>query len=324
MMIMKKKYNLNKNIIDWKVGDKKINFPSCYYAIGNFDGVHCGHQKLINFTKKEAKKNKYPCGVITFIPHPRSYFRPDDPAFIINNYEEKIDYLSNLGLDFIINILFNKNLQQMSPEDFIKKVLLGKLNVEKLFAGNDFAFGKSRAGRINSLSKTLQNINFKFFPIQLLLDKNSSVVSSSRIRAALQSGQIENAKKMLGRDPMISGIVVKGEQFGRKINFPTANIQIKNRLIPAFGVYTVQVSFSKNKKVFLYNGIANIGVRPTVKNRGLLLEVFIFDFKDNIYRKKIKVHLKSFLRPEKKFANLEELKKQIKKDVEKAKNFFIK
>ncbi len=312
----------NKYIINWSVGDEKINFPKAFYAIGNFDGVHKGHKKLINHTISEAKKFSFPIGIITFNPHPRQYFRPYDPPFIINDNNEKLSLLSELNIDYIINICFNENLQKMSANDFINKVLIENLNVRHLFAGSDFAFGRDRSGRIDNMTDQISHNKIDFSSVQLLSDRNSINISSTRIRSALQSGQIQNARQMLGHDPFISGVVQRGDQRGRKINFPTANLIMKNRISPAFGVYAVKVIYIKNRKEKVSNGIANIGIRPTVNNRGILAEIYIFDFNENLYNKKIKVFLKTFLRPEKKFANLDELKAQITKDVKKAKTFF--
>ena len=206
----------------------------------------------------------------------------------------------------------------MHPEEFIEKILFKNLSLKHVFVGKDFKFGKNRKGDIDTLKNigTKYNISVSSISLKTL---NTVSISSSKIRELLKSGNIIEANKLLGRPYKISGLVIEGDKRGRSINFPTANIKLENLIMPAFGVYSVSVNGIENK---IYNGIANIGRRPTVNDRGVLLEVNIFDFNNNIYGKEISVNLLNFIRKEKKFDGIESLKTQIKNDVRVSKEFF--
>ena len=298
--------------------DKNLNIEPSAAAIGNFDGVHLGHKKVLEEAKKLSMEKKLPISVLTFEPHPREFFSSEKNNFLLQTNSEKIKTLRKHGIDNLINLKFDKNLSELHPEEFIEKILFKNLSLKHVFVGKDFKFGKNRKGDID----TLKNIGIKYnigVSSISLKTLNTVSISSSKIREHLKSGNIIEANKLLGRPYKISGLVIEGDKRGRSINFPTANIKLENLIMPAFGVYSVSVKGIENK---IYNGIANIGIRPTVNDRGVLLEVNIFDFNNNIYGKEISVNLLNFIRKEKKFDGIESLKTQIKNDVRISKEFF--
>ena len=281
-------------------------------------GVHLGHKKVLEDAKKLSTKKKLPISVLTFEPHPREFFSTEKNNFLLQTNSQKIETLRKQGIDNLINLKFDKNLSELHPEEFIEKILFKNLSLKHVFVGKDFKFGKNRKGDIDTLKNigTKYNIGVSSISLKTL---NTVSISSSKIREHLKSGNIIEANKLLGRPYKISGLVIEGDKRGRSINFPTANIKLENLIMPAFGVYSVSVKGIENK---IYNGIANIGRRPTVNNRGVLLEVNIFDFNKNIYGKEISVNLLNFIRKEKKFDGIESLKTQIKNDVRVSKEFF--
>jgi riboflavin kinase/FMN adenylyltransferase len=288
----------------------KKNHKNSVVAIGNFDGLHLGHQKVLNQARLRAKKENLKFGVITFEPIPNMFFNESIKHHRINSVEQKIYYLNKLRLDFLIIINFNKSFSNISADAFIRKILAKKLKSKYIFVSQNFRFGKKRIGNTNILKKYEKKYSYKTiitFPYQ----KNKKIISSSLIRKLIYEGKVSEVQKLLGRPWRIEGEVVKGEQRGRKIGFPTCNIKWDFYALPKLGVYSVQVE-SKN---FKKKGIANIGYRPTFKGKTLLLEVNIFGIKENLYKKILKVSFIKFIRPEKKFKNINELKNQIKKDI---------
>jgi len=283
-------------------------------AIGNFDGIHLGHQKVINEAKKKAIKNKLPFGVMTFEPVPVMFFNSKIKNHRINSLDQKKKQLKKLKIDFLIIIKFNKKFSSLTAKQFIEKIINEKTKCRFLYVSKNFKFGYKRQGDIQLLKKYEKLYNFKSL-ITKPYKKNKKIISSTLIRKNISSGKIKETNKLLNREWKIEGKVVKGQKRGRKIGFPTCNIKLNNYIIPRLGVYAVYVKGSKfNKK-----GIANIGFRPTFNGKNLLLETNIFGINKNLYNKEISVSFKKFIRPEKKFKNLEHLKKQIKIDIEKAK-----
>ena len=305
-------------VYNWKIKDKKLNIEPSAAAIGNFDGVHLGHKKVLEEAKKLSTEKKLPISVLTFEPHPREFFSSEKNNFLLQTNSQKIETLRKHGIDNLINLKFDKNLSELHPEEFIEKILFKNLSLKHVFVGKDFKFGKNRKGDIDTLKNIGAKYNIVVSSISLKT-LNTVSISSSKIREHLKSGNIIEANKLLGRPYKISGLVIEGDKRGRSINFPTANIKLENLIMPAFGVYSVSVKGIENK---IYNGIANIGRRPTVNDRGVLLEVNIFDFNNNIYGKEISVNLLNFIRKEKKFDGIESLKTQIKNDVRVSKEFF--
>ena len=284
--------------------------------IGNFDGVHIGHQKLFKLAKKYKKKFRLNIGVMTFEPMPKMFFNPNLKNFRISNLKQKIDLLKNLDVDFIITKKFNKIFSKTESLNFIKKILFQKLNVKYVFVSNNFRFGKNREGDVKQLIANEKNYNYKIVEPNPLLIKNK-VVSSSLIRKHLEKGHLNKVNKYLKRNWVIEGYVQKGRQVGKKIGFPTCNIDLDQYVIAKPGVYAVRV-FLKNKSYYL-KGIANLGYRPTFNQNKILLEVHLFNFSGNLYNKYLSVEFLKFIRKEKKFKNIEKLKKQIKIDLNIAK-----
>lgn len=297
-------YN-NSNSIDKK-------FFNSFLAIGNFDGVHLGHQALLIKAYNYSKKFKKRFGIFTFDPLPKDFFSNSDNRIL--NTNDKIDFIKKFRTDFIIKQNFNYNFSKISHVDFVKNILFKKLKVSTIFVGEDFKFGFQRKGNISFLKQVSKKYNFKIFVINFRKFKNQKI-SSSKIRDLIQSGEISLANKMLGRPWLVSGIVIKGKKIGRKIGFPTANIKIFNQIKPLFGVYAVKIICNKRT----YNGIANYGVRPTFGKSEPVLEVNIFGKSHNFYNKNVKVSFIDFIRKEKKFENSKMLIRQIKKDIKVAK-----
>lgn len=303
------------NVIDWAVGDPALRDMRLSAAIGNFDGVHRGHQKVIEAACSHAVLHDLTPAVITFDPHPREFFRQDDMPFHLADPQEKDRLLGQLAVDHIIHVTFDDALRRTDAEAFVTDIL-PTLGVRQLFAGSDFAFGRGRGGDMDTINEIGQTANISATSVPLLVDDNSVVISSSRIRAALQAGAPEQAAVMLGHDWAIAGVVQTGDKRGRTIGFPTANIPLGSLLNPAFGVYGVQV-FEDDGSAdgqFIANGVANIGIRPTFETRDVLCETHLFDYDGDLYGRRLSVRLKAFLRAERKFSGLEELKEQIAKD----------
>ena len=307
--------NQTAQIVDWATTDAAFGGASLCAAIGNFDGVHKGHQAVINTAVAAAHADGLTPAIITFDPHPREFFRQDDAPFHLTDRVEKDRLLSGLDVARIIHVSFDDNLRRTDAESFVTSVL-PKLGVKRLVSGADFAFGKGRGGDINTINVMGAAVGISAEPVPLLVDANGAVISSSRIRAALQAGEPEQAAEMLGHDWAVTGVVQQGDQRGRTIGVPTANIALDTLVHPAFGVYAVQIFDEQDGQmpILLGNGVANIGIRPTVENRGVLCEAHLFDDTLDLYGRRLSVKLKTFLRAEQKFSGLEELTAQIAKD----------
>ena len=323
-------------IIKWKIGDNPpLVKNQLAVAIGNFDGIHQGHVKLLNECKLQAQKSNLSFGVVTFDPHPRDFFNPKNPSFKLLDYEEKQTLLSKLGVKFLIIIEFNEQLKNCNPEDFLSQILKENFNIVKMFAGSNFKFGKNREGNIENTKSFANTLGLQLVSIDLkktnsINEKVSETISSQKIRMLIQNGQFNLANNMLGRNWCITGIVEKGKQQGREIGFPTANLSLKKFLKPPLGVYVSKLKIINSKNLEICNdwlpSISNIGTRPTVSGDTINLETHIIDFKKNnfemnLYGKRIKVELIEFLRSEKKFNSLSELQKQIEIDTKRAYDF---
>ena len=283
--------------------------------VGNFDGIHLGHQKLFSLAKKYKEKYSLKVGVLTFEPIPKFFFNKALRNFRISSLEQKIDNLKRLNVDFVIIKKFDKKFSKTKSSIFIKEVLGKKLKPKFIFVSNNFRFGNKREGNVKQLIKFETLCNYKVVkPEPLVINKK--VASSSLIRNYLQKGNMEKANKMLNRNWSIHGKVQKGKQLGKKIGFPTANIDIKDYVLACPGVYAVRV---KKIRGGYFKGIANLGYRPTFNGKKILLEVHLFNFSGNLYNKYLIVEFKKFIRKEKKFKNINQLKKQIKIDLIKAK-----
>ena len=284
-------------------------------AIGNFDGLHLGHQKVIKEAKQKAQKNKIPFGVMTFEPVPVMFFNNKIKNHRINSLEQKKNLLKKLKLDFLIIIKFNKNFSSQSAEEFIKKIIFKKTKCKFLYVSKNFKFCFKRQGNIKTLKKFEKKYNFKNI-VTKPFKKGNKIISSTFLRQKIRLGKIDEVNKLLNRNWSINGKVIRGDKRGRKIGFPTCNLKLSDYVVPKLGVYAVKVKIKNLYK----NGIANIGYRPTFNGQKLLLETNIFGINKNLYNKVISVNFKKFIRPEKKFRNLKHLKKQIKLDIRQVKN----
>ena len=284
--------------------------------IGNFDGVHLGHQKLFKLAQSYKKKHKLKIGVINFNPMPKMYFNKSLKNFKITSVDQKLKLLKELKVDFIITKEFNKNFSKIKSTNFIKEILYKKLNCKFLFVSNNFRFGNKREGDVKLLINHEKNYDYKVVNPKPVI-KNKKTVSSTLIRNFLENGNLDKANKFLGRQWTVDGVVQKGRQIGKKIGFPTCNIDIKDYVLALPGVYAVRVLWKNNSKEF--KGIANLGYRPTFNQRKILLEVHLFNFSGNLYNKHLSVQFLKFIRKEKKFKNVIQLRNQIKSDLRIAK-----
>ena len=285
--------------------------------IGNFDGLHLGHQKLFQLAHSYKKKYNLKIGVVNFDPMPKMFFNKKLKNFRLSNIEQKIKLLSDLKVDFVITKKFDKKFSKTKALNFISQILNKKLSAKFIFVSNNFRFGNKREGNVNLLKKYENLFNYKVVKPEPLI-KSKKIVSSSLIRNLLEKGLLDKANNLLKRNWSIQGIVKKGRQIGKKIGFPTCNIDINDYVLAKPGVYAVRVLRKNNNKYL--KGIANLGYRPTFNQKKLLLEVHLFNFSGNLYNKLLTVEFLKFIRKEKKFNNVNQLKAQIKKDLNIAKN----
>jgi len=287
-------------------------------CIGNFDGIHLGHQHVIKKIINNSKLDNLKSAIMTFVPHPKIYFKRTSNNFNIITNDYKKNFLNSLGVENYIEYKFNKTLSSLEAIKFIENILVKQLHVKKIIVGKDFRFGKDRKGDTTLLKKLSKKYQYKLSIISHVKNKKTNLkFSSSIIRKNINEGSFEKVSESLGRNWFMQGKIIKGDQKARLINFPTANIKPGNHILPKKGVYCVKIIFQGN----LYRGIANFGERPTVKGVNLLLETHIFDFNGDIYGKELTVEFLTFIRPEKKFKNFKSLTNQIKKDVIKAKKY---
>ncbi len=285
-------------------------------TIGNFDGIHKGHREIIKNLLQKTKISKFKSAILSFIPHPKIYFQKQN-NFMINSQLKKKEILGSLGLDYLIDLHFNEKFTQLNHLEFEDKILLGKLNAKRILIGRDFQYGNQRKGNIETLRIFCEQNKIELNEIDLIVDEqNNNKISSSKIRENLNSGNIELANKDLKRIFSISGKVIKGDQRGRTIGIPTANIQYpQNTIIIPYGVYAVETKIDGNT----YFGIVNFGVRPTFNKEKPIVEAYLFDFDNDIYDKNIELFFHKQIRQEKKFNGIKELLKQINLDIAEAK-----
>lgn len=285
---------------------------------GTFDGVHLGHQKILNRIREIARTIHGETVLITFWPHPRLVLYPDEHNLrLLSTFEEKTKLLRQFGIDHLITIPFTQEFSQMSSQEFISKILIESIETKKLVIGYDHRFGKNREGSFEYLKANSLTFGFELEEIPRQ-DVDEIGVSSTKIRRALESGDVKTASNCLGRPYELNGIVIKGQQIGRSIGFPTANIHIPNdyKLIPKDGVYAVEASVDGS----IYKAMLNIGNRPTVDGTKKTVEANLFDFQGDLYDRQITVYFREFLREERKFENLEALKIQLVLDQQAARS----
>ena len=293
----------------------KSKHKNSIILIGNFDGLHLGHQKLFNLAQNFKKKHSLKIGVMTFEPMPKMFFNKNLNNFRISNQKQKITLLKKFDVDFVIVKKFDKRFSKTKSINFIKDILSNRLGAKFIFVSNNFRFGNKREGNVKQLIQYETLYNYKIIKPKPL-SKNKKIISSTLIRKYLENGKLDKANKFLNRKWSIEGKVIKGRQLGKKIGFPTANIDIKSYVVAQPGVYAVKVKKEKTTK--FVRGIANLGYRPTFNQKKILLEVHLFNFTENLYNKYLTVNFLKFIRKEKKFKNISQLKKQIKIDLQKA------
>lgn len=279
-------------------------------AIGNFDGVHLGHQAVLKIAAEAADA---PLGVVTFEPHPREFFAPDAPPFRLMNPEAKAHRLEKLGVAHLYELAFNAALARLTPEEFARDILAERLGLAHVTVGTDFRFGKDRAGDAEAMRRYGARFGFGV-TIAELLETGGIEVSSTRIRQALSEGRPEDAAAMLGHLHRIEGQVVRGEQRGRELGYPTANMLIAGLHPPRFGVYAVKVTVLTGDNAGDYDGVASLGVRPMFGGGEPNLETHLFDFRGDLYEAELSVALVAYLRPEETFESLEALIAQMDAD----------
>lgn len=289
-------------------------FKKLDYAVvtsGTFDGVHFGHQKILERLDEITKQNGGESVLLTYWPHPRLVLYPDQEIFMLSSIEEKAELLSRKHIDHLVIIPFTEQFSSLSSEAFIKKILVKKIGTKKLVIGYDHKFGKNRSGSFEELKKDGPIYGFEVEEIPKQMIENNAV-SSTKIRKALSKGEVDIANEYLGRPFCIHGKVIEGDKIGRTLNFPTANIEVtfKHKLIPSEGIYAVMVFIDEES----YQGMLNIGYRPTFGGTQKRVEVNIFNFEKDIYNQEIKVEFYHKIRSEIKFQNVGALKSQLQKD----------
>lgn len=296
-----------------EAGDYPRERRGAVIALGNFDGVHRGHQTVIGQAGEVAEARGTDLGVLTFEPHPRSFFRPDDPPFRLTPFSTKAHQLQALGLDVLVCLAFDKPLASLTAQEFIDRILVDALGVGVLVVGYDFKFGQGRGGDVETLKA---DGRFEVLVIDPAKAGSGEVYSSTKIRTYLENGEPGQAAALLGRPFEIEGEVLAGAQIGRTIGFPTANLDLGGYIRPAYGVYAVRVGVETGRvgETLWCDGVANLGKRPTVDGLTEKFEVHLFDFDRDLYGTHMRVALIEFLRGERKFDGLDELKAQIARD----------
>ncbi|MDB5477563.1 MAG: ribF [Alphaproteobacteria bacterium] len=290
-------------------------------VIGNFDGVHRGHQALLAHARQMANEMGAPMAVLTFSPHPRFYFKPDEPPFKLTDAVQKHELLKKAGADAIVELKFDALLSSLPPEEFVEIVLADGMRARHVVVGDNFAFGRGRKGNLPGLKKMAKTRLITVTGFRPIADFGHERISSENIRRAIRNGQMATAEDGLGHPWQIRSEVVRGQQRGRTIGFPTANLALEEYLQPKFGVYTAKIKIEGEQG--LHRAVMNIGIRPSFGGIGANLEAHLLDYTGDLYGKILRVDFGDFLRPEVKFSDLNALKEQIDKDVARARMMLI-
>jgi len=294
--------------------------PPCVVTIGNFDGIHLGHQHVLKQLTVAAKSRGLPSAVIIFEPQPIEYFAPDKAPKRLTRFREKINYLRAHNIDTLLCLKFDQQLASLEPEDFVKTILIDGMNMKHILLGDDFRFGKNRAGDFHMLQAFGSRFGFGVESSDTLLI-NGTRVSSTRIRECMHEDDFEQAEQLLGRPYTLSGKVAHGQKLGRELGFPTINIKMGDKTLIVKGIFAVRVKGIDNR---VLPGVASIGTRPTVNGVDTILEVYILDFDQDVYGYCVDVEFLHKIRDEEKFDSLDELSRHIKDDIIKAKSYFAK
>ena len=292
--------------------------PESAVTIGNFDGVHLGHQRVISQLKQVAEAESLPTVVIIFEPQPIEYFAPEKAPKRLSRFRDKIAFLKEQQIDYLLCLRFDQALASQSAEAFVKNILIEKLGTRQLIIGDDFHFGKNRQGNYDYLQKNSERFGFRVSATETLIIDGERV-SSTRIRECIQQDDFAAAESLLGRPYSLSGRIAHGQKLGRELGFPTINIKMGDKTLIVKGIFAVSVKGIDNR---LLQGVASIGTRPTVNGVDTILEVYILDFSQDVYGYSVEVEFLHKIRDELKFDSLEELTTHIGQDTEKAKAFF--
>lgn len=287
-------------------------------SLGNFDGLHLGHQSVLKTAVDLARARGVPAGVMTFEPHPRLFFKPDQEPFLLSPFRIKARLIAALGLDYLFVQTFDREFSQRSAENFVEDILVGGLGVSQIVVGTDYVFGHQRKGNITLLQMLAAKHGFGVTSVGELSASGGARYSSTNVRNLLKDGRPADAASLLGRFWEIEGRVEHGDQRGRTIGFPTANLPYRDYLHPKKGVYAVRAGIDHGAETVWHDGVANFGNRPTFDKTDTLLEVHLFDFNADLYTRHLRVALIDYIRPEQKFDGIEALKAQITKDSETA------
>jgi len=292
---------------------------STHLAIGVFDGLHVGHQAVIGRALKSARQTSGSAVVVTFDPHPVRVLRPEKAPRLLTSTQHKVKLIEKLGVDAVLLLEFTLEFSKTPPEIFIEKLVRAANQLRQICVGQEWTFGANRSGSIRLLEELAPKLGFHVVSVPPVL-VGERVVSSTLIRSAVECGDLQSAAKYLGRDFTILGTVTEGRQLGRRLGFPTANLQVHNELFPPNGVYAAKAWFGQNE----HGGVVNIGVRPTIENEAgeRILELHLFDFDQQIYGEDIEVGFLEYLRPEQKFSGVDALQAQIKRDAERAREVY--
>lgn len=316
-------YQFNANAGQIERGDYTLasDKRGAVLAIGNFDGVHAGHQYILNHARKIAQNlgEKTLFGAISFSPHPRAFFNPTGQFFRLTDNHTRAELFQSLGVDLLVDLEFSQQMANLTAEEFVKKILVDMLGIAHVIVGQDFFFGKARQGD----SEFLKQMGEKYgFGVSVLsqIEHDQKIISSSLIRQSLRDGDVQQANKLLGHNWYLYGTVVEGKRLGRTIGFPTANIATRADCELKHGTYAAQIEIDGE----LYQGAGNYGTRPTVNGIGARFEIFIFDFDQDIYGKQVKIYLHKYIRGDEKFDGLEPLIAAIDGDVVEIKQYFAK
>ena len=296
----------------------KSRLPTCVATIGNFDGVHLGHQHVIKQLKAVAEIRNQPTVVLIFEPQPVEFFIPQQAPRRLSRLRDKIKQMTDVGIDYLVCLQFNRQLANLSAEDFVRKILVERLNIKHLVIGDDFCFGKNRSGDFNYLKQCGEQFDFDVENTHTLMIDNERV-SSTRIRQCLANDDMISTRQLMGRPYTLSGKVAHGKKLGRQLGFPTINLKMGNRALAVHGIFAVLVKGLDNR---VLRGVASIGTRPTVNGTGTILEVYILNFNEQIYGMCVDIEFLHKLRNEEKFDSLNALTVQINQDINHAQEYF--
>ena len=299
------------------IEDQQVSMIGSVVTLGNFDGIHLGHQALLRHTVEEAKRLGYPSIVLTFEPHPLKVLAPERAPRLLLTYQDKLDLFQAYGVDIVIAQRFDRQFASITAEDFVRRFLVGRLRTKKLWVGRDLRFGQGRKAGTEDLMRVAPEVGFQVGVVEPILS-NGVRISSSRIRELVEAGGVDEVQPMLGRYHFVSGRVVTGAGRGRKLGFPTANILSQTEVVPSNGIYATLIEV-KNRR---WLSVSSIGVNPTFGDGPRTLESFIFDLKTDIYGESVKLSFVKRIRDEQKFATVEDLIAQMHGDVDQAKAIF--